>query len=121
MVRPANYRHYRDADVSLQAAALAHGIAERQVFVDGNKRTAVLAMLYFLEGNRFVVSASEDELFDWMVRLAHGWGPEELGAALRPTLAPRNDRPAECPARSQARHRRRAPTVSEHIRRGRQL
>ena len=120
-VRPANYRHYRDADLALQGAALAHGIAERQVFIDGNKRTAVLSMLYFLEGNGFAVSASEDQLFDWMVRLAHGWGPEELATAVRPTLVPLDHRPAAGPPLAQARPRRRPRTVSERIPRGREL
>ena len=38
--RPASYAHYQHADLPLQAAVLAHGIAETQPFVDGNKRTA---------------------------------------------------------------------------------
>lgn len=121
VVRPANYRHYRDADLAVQAAALAHAIAERQVFIDGNKRTAVLTMLYFLEDNGFVLSASEDQLFDWMVRLAHGWGPEELGTAVRPTLVPLSTRPADDPARPLSRQRRRPHAVSERVGPGREL
>ena len=38
--RPASYAHYEQADLALQAAVLAHGIAETQSFVDWNKRTA---------------------------------------------------------------------------------
>jgi hypothetical protein len=33
--RPPTYEHYRDADLALQGAVLAHGIAEGQIFVDG--------------------------------------------------------------------------------------
>jgi death on curing protein len=35
--RPRNYAHYQEADLALQAAALAHGVAESQAFIDGNK------------------------------------------------------------------------------------
>lgn len=38
--RPASHAHYESADLALQAAVLAHGIAEGQSFVDGNKRLA---------------------------------------------------------------------------------
>lgn len=44
LARPAAYAHYEDADLALQAAVLAHGIAEGQQFIDGNKRTALVAM-----------------------------------------------------------------------------
>jgi hypothetical protein len=39
--RPPTYEHYQGADLALQAAVLAHGIAEGQIFVDGNKRTGL--------------------------------------------------------------------------------
>lgn len=39
----------------MQAAVLAHGIAEGQSFLDGNKRLALVAMLTFLEVNGFSV------------------------------------------------------------------
>src|ERR1700744_5654020 len=51
IARPETYAHYQDADLALQAAVLAHGIAEGQQFIDGNKRTALIAMLAFLEIN----------------------------------------------------------------------
>ena len=35
--RPLTYAHYEDADIALQAAVLAHGIAESQTFIDANK------------------------------------------------------------------------------------
>ncbi len=47
--RPSVYAHYENADLALQAAVLAHGIAESQTFIDGNKRLALVAMLTFLE------------------------------------------------------------------------
>jgi death-on-curing protein len=38
--RPRNYLLYEQADLALQAATLAHGVAESQTFIDGNKRLA---------------------------------------------------------------------------------
>jgi hypothetical protein len=37
LARPATYAHYQRADLSLQAAVLAHGIAEGQFCVDGQQ------------------------------------------------------------------------------------
>jgi death-on-curing protein len=59
LARPATYAEYQRADLSLQAAVLAHGIAEGQFFLDGNKRLALVAMLTFLELNGYRVDASE--------------------------------------------------------------
>lgn len=36
LARPINYAQYEHADLALQAATLAHGIAETQPFIDGN-------------------------------------------------------------------------------------
>lgn len=44
LTRPASHAHYESADLAVQAAVLAHGIAEGQPFVDGNKRLALIAM-----------------------------------------------------------------------------
>jgi prophage maintenance system killer protein len=49
--RPESYAHYEGADLALQPAVLAHGIAETQAFIDGNKRAALVSMLTFLEIN----------------------------------------------------------------------
>ena len=35
LARPAMHAHYQGADIALQAAVLAHGIAEGQLFIDG--------------------------------------------------------------------------------------
>jgi prophage maintenance system killer protein len=50
--------------MALQATVLARGIAEGQQFTDGNKRTALIAMLVFLEANGWRVEASDSELAD---------------------------------------------------------
>lgn len=88
LARPATYAHYRNADLALQAAVLAHGIAEGQFFIDGNKRLALVAMLTLLEANGYRVDASDPELADWILDLAGGTTPEELAERLRATLVP---------------------------------
>jgi death on curing protein len=83
LARPETYAHYEDADLALQAAVLAHGIAESQCFVDGNKRLALVAMLTFLEVNGYAVAAADPELADWIIGLSGGTTPEQLADVLR--------------------------------------
>jgi len=61
LARPASYAHYQGTDLCLQAAVLAHGIAEGQPFLDGNKRLALVAMLTFLEANGYRIEATDPE------------------------------------------------------------
>jgi death-on-curing protein len=69
--RSRTYAHYQSADIALQAAVLAHGIAKGQVFVDGNKTIALLAMLIFLDINGLILSGSDDtELAQWILELS---------------------------------------------------
>jgi len=84
LARPATYAHYENADLALQAAVLAHGIAESQAFVDGNKRAALVAMLTFLEINGVVISRPDPELADWIISLGAGTTPGELAERIRP-------------------------------------
>jgi len=87
--RPAHYAFYRDADLALQAAVLAHGIAENQAFLDGNKRTAELATLAFLDVNGYEMSSSdphEEDLAAWIIELSESLTPEDLAERLRPRL-----------------------------------
>ena len=86
--RPASHAHYESADLALQAAVLAHGIAEGQSFVDGNKRLALVAMLTFLEVNGYSVPVSDRELADWIIGLSAGTTPEELADRLRAAMVP---------------------------------
>ena len=67
---------------------LAHGIAEGQSFVDGNKRLALIAMLTFLEVNGYSVPVSDRELADWIIGLSAGTTPEELADRLRAAMVP---------------------------------
>jgi len=52
------------------AAAYAFHIAENQPFLDGNKRTAVLAAVIFLELNGFLVVEPPSALYDAMIAVA---------------------------------------------------
>jgi|SRR6202035_4804731 len=88
IARPETYAHYQDADLPLQAAVLAHGIAETQCFIDGNKRTALIAMLVFLEINGWRVEASDPALADWILSFSEGASPEEVAARIRSALRP---------------------------------
>jgi len=83
VARPASHAHYAGADVALQAAVLAHGIAETQPFIDGNKRAALVALLTFLEVNGSRVRATDPELADWIISLSKGVTPEELATRIR--------------------------------------
>jgi death on curing protein len=78
LARPETYAHYQAADLPLQAAVLAHGIAEGQQFIDGNKRTALIAMLTFLEINGWQIEASDPELADWILSFSAGATPEAV-------------------------------------------
>ncbi|MDP9341124.1 MAG: type II toxin-antitoxin system death-on-curing family toxin [Actinomycetota bacterium] len=88
LARPSAYAHYQGADLALQAAVLAHGIAEGQPFVEGNKRTALAACLTFLAINGHRVSASQQERASWILGLSEGDTPERLAERIRASLVP---------------------------------
>jgi death-on-curing protein len=86
--RPLSYAHYEEADIALQAAVLAHAIAESQTFIDGNKRLALVAMLTFLEVNGYRVEASDPHLAVWILGLSAGTTAEQLAQLIRESLRP---------------------------------
>jgi death on curing protein len=61
LLRAQNAAYYQQADVVEQAAVLIAGIAFAHAFLDGNKRTAVVAGSAFLDRNGFHVAATGDE------------------------------------------------------------
>jgi death-on-curing protein len=89
VARPRTYAEYRDADLALQAAALGHGVAQSQAFVDGNTRAALMAVLVFLDINGFHVAASDRELADWIERLSGGLCVDEFAQVLRRSMTRR--------------------------------
>lgn len=87
VARPLSHAHYAGADVSVQTAVLAHGIAEDQLFVNGNKRTALAAALTFLDLAGHPVAA-------WppvAVRLARVGGTNQVREARKSILVPGDD------------------------------
>lgn len=62
--RPLQVLSYSEErpDLVTLASYLCHGIAMAHAYVDGNKRTAVLAMMAFLAQNGVSYDAGEDEI-----------------------------------------------------------
>ncbi|MDR6621080.1 type II toxin-antitoxin system death-on-curing family toxin [Sinomonas atrocyanea] len=59
--------------VQSAGAALLHSLVHNHPFHNGNKRTALVSLLVFLDRNGFVLESSEDELYRWMLQVAaHG-------------------------------------------------
>lgn len=83
LARPLFQAHYGQADLAKQAAVLAHGIAEGQLFVDGNKRTALAALRLFLLANGFDVEATQAEKAQWILDLSDDLNEDGLAARLR--------------------------------------
>jgi death-on-curing protein len=88
LARPKQYAFYQDADLALQGAVVCHGIAEGQLFVDGNKRSAAACLLAFLADNQFTLNCSEKDLADWMLALSAGETAEELAERVRGVMVP---------------------------------
>lgn len=84
--RPQNYAHYQNADVATQAAVLAHGIAEGQHFLEGNKRTALVALRTFLSINGYDVNASQEDRARWIISLSEGMTVDQLAQRVRAAL-----------------------------------
>ena len=100
LARPQNLLAYGEPppDLAALAAAYAYGIARDHPFVDGNKRTALIAARTFLllngvnleagQDEKFLTfqslaagSLTEDELADW-IRKRHSYsGATHLGAS----------------------------------------
>jgi death-on-curing protein len=71
LAQPHHVFNYAGGDIADLTAAYAYHIAENQPFIDGNKRTAVLTALYFLELNGLNTSPlSNVELYDVMIGIA---------------------------------------------------
>ncbi len=79
LARPGWAARYGGADIAHQAALLAHGIAEGQHFLEGNKRTALVCLTAFLALNGYRLTAPQAERFRWMVDLSGAGHPDTLG------------------------------------------
>ena len=79
--RPRNKWAYGEGSISKLAAAYAFGIAKNHPFVDGNKRTAFIAMAVFLLANGRRLSALQDDATATILALASGTLSEDGLAA----------------------------------------
>jgi len=97
-------------DLADLAASLAYGLAKNHAFVDGNKRSAIVACETFIEINGATLDASDVELYPVILGLAEGGLSEaDLVAWLRPRLRLRRSGESV----QEARPRYRAPRRSE--------
>ena len=91
LARPQNIADYASKSPALPylAAAYAFGIAKNHAFVDGNKRTAMLASFTFLETNGFEMTATQEDAYFVIYDLAAGkLTEEELTAWFEKNSAP---------------------------------
>lgn len=89
LARPKHFLAYGDPppDAAALAAGYAFGIARNHPFIDGNKRTALVAARTFLLINSYDLEASQEEKYLTFLRLAEGsLTEEELGAFVRERL-----------------------------------
>lgn len=79
LARPQNLLAYAEPglDLASLAAAYAYGIARNHPFVDGNKRTALVAARTFLILNGVDLEATQDDKVLTFLNLAEGTISEE--------------------------------------------
>src|SRR5208282_4363010 len=93
LARPINKFAYGDTDLAALAAAYGFGIARNHPFVDGNKRTALAAMIVFLGLNKIDFDAPQAAATAIVLALAAGEITEEvlarwIAAHCKPLEAP---------------------------------
>ncbi len=77
MARPQQlYAYGENVDLPALAASYAYGIARNHPFVDGNKRTALVAARLFLRVNGHNLVASREDKYRMFLSLAEGSLPE---------------------------------------------
>ena len=88
--RPVNLAAYGEPDVAALAAAYGFGLARNRPFVDGNKRTAFVAVELFLALNGWDVLADDAQCVLTMLALAAGdLGEDDFAQWLRAHIQPR--------------------------------
>lgn len=93
-VMKAQAAYYGHADLAMQAVTLAVGISQNQPFLDGNKRTAHVAMRAFLGRNGWQIDAESIEVAKQLIAVAEREGSleeatEAFAAWLRERLVAR--------------------------------
>lgn len=72
VARPQNHAAYTDPGIPELAAMTAIALARNHPFIDGNKRTAYVALEYFLIANGHVLTATDAESVVGLLALAAG-------------------------------------------------
>jgi death on curing protein len=75
--RPQNLASYGKPDVAACAASYGFGLARNHPFLDGNKRSAFVAVELFLDLNAFALEASDADCVITMLQVAEGSMSEE--------------------------------------------
>ena len=76
--KPHNVLAYADQpDIFRLAASYAFGIARNHAFVDGNKRTALVVSITFLDRNGWDIIALKEDVYFTFLHLADGSLSEE--------------------------------------------
>lgn len=81
LARPEQLAHCGTPDIADLAASYGFGISRNHPFVDGNKRTAFVAVELFLALNGFELNAPDAECVINMLELSAGHMPEADFAA----------------------------------------
>ena len=77
LARPMQLAAYGQPDAAALAASYGFGLAKNHPFIDGNKRTAFVAVELFLALNGWELNASDAECVMAMLQLAAGECTEE--------------------------------------------
>jgi len=77
LARPQNFAYGEDVDMASLAASYAFGLAKNHPFLDGNKRTALVVSVTFLNLNGYDFDASPSETYTQFLGLAEGLISEE--------------------------------------------
>ena len=90
LAKPKNVFAYGDEpDLFRLAASYAYGIARNHAFVDGNKRTALVISILFLNRNGWDITLAKAEEYDMFLGVAEGSvSEEELAAWFREHAVP---------------------------------
>jgi death on curing protein len=80
LARPQQLAHYGEPDAAALAAAYGYGISRNHPYLDGNKRTAFVAVELFLALNGFELIASDADCVMTMLKVAAGEIVEEAFA-----------------------------------------
>lgn len=86
----AQYRYGNSLDVPTQAATFVEKLLAKQPFASGNRRTALIALLTFLNVNAYATTAQEEQLANIIDALAEGntTGIEAVRALSAPAQSP---------------------------------